>query len=135
MKILLDTNICIYLIKKRPATLAERFSRYELGDIGVSSITAAELAFGAEHSQQVDQNRRALQKFLLPLVITPFDQRAALAYGRVRAALEAAGQPIGPLDTLIGAHAVALDVALVTHNVREFCRIPELRTEDWGDAL
>ncbi|MFQ5743003.1 MAG: type II toxin-antitoxin system VapC family toxin [Acidobacteriota bacterium] len=133
MKVLLDTDICIYIIKRSPAAILERFAGYEVGDLGLSSITVAELAFGVDKSRHVEQNRRALQQFLLPLTVAPFDHRAALTYGRVRAGLEASGLPIGPLDTLIGAHAVALDVALATHNVREFSRIPELRIERWGD--
>ncbi len=133
MKVLLDTDICIYIIKKRAAAILERFAGYEIGDIGISSITVAELAFGVDKSRHVEQNRRALQQFLLPLTVAPFDHRAALTYGRVRAGLEAAGRPIGPRDTLIGAHAVALDVVLATHNAREFSRIPDLRIERWGD--
>ena len=131
MKYLLDTNICIYLIKQQPAAVLQRFSQHEVGEIGISSITVAELFFGVEKSQQATQNRQALAQFLLPLILVPFEAQAALAYGKVRAALEAQGQPIGPLDTLIGAHALSLDVTLVTNNTREFNRIAGLSVENW----
>jgi len=98
----------------------------------LSSITIAELSFGVAKSQHVERNREALQQFLLPFTIAPFDHRAAVAYGRVRADLEGSGRPIGPLDTLIGAHAVALGVILATNNVREFSRIDGLVVEGWG---
>ena len=132
MRVLLDTDICIYLIKQKSARIIERLSRYEVGEIGLSSITVAELSFGVAKSRHVERNREALQQFLLPFTLAPFDHRAAVAYGRVRASLERAGRPIGPLDTLIGAHAVALGVVLATNNVREFARIDGLVVEGWG---
>ena len=134
MNCLLDTNICIYLIKRRPAQVLQRFEAYTVGDIGISSITVAELQFGVEKSRHVAQNRRALEQFLLPLTIVDFDYRAALSYGRIRAALELRGTPIGSLDMLIAAHALSLEVVLVTNNTREFARIPELQVVNWvGD--
>ena len=111
--------------------MLRRFEEYEVGEIGVSSVTAAELSYGAEKSAAVEQNREALSRFLLPLEVLAFGDEAAAAYGRVRAALEKAGTPIGPLDTLIAAHAVGLGVTLVTNNVREFSRVPGLELEDW----
>lgn len=131
MNVLLDTNMCIYLIKERPPEVLRRFEEYTVGDVGVSSITAAELHFGARKSQRPAQNEQALEQFLLPLDILEFDYDAAVAYGRVRVMLERQGTPIGPLDTLIAAHAISLDLTLVTNNVREFERVPDLRLDNW----
>ena len=131
MILLLDTNICIRLIRSRSPRMARRFEDYVVGDVGVSSVTVAELQFGVEKSRRQEENRRALEQFLLPLEIAGFDEDAAVSYGRVRAGLAARGTPIGPLDTLIAAQAVALGVTLVTSNVGEFSRVPGLRVEDW----
>jgi len=131
MKFLLDTNICIYLIRKEPVAILQKFNAYTVGEIGISSITVAELQFGIQKSRYVSQNHRALEQFLVPLIIADFDHCAAAAYGSIRAQLEAQGQPIGPLDTLIAAHALSLNVTLVTHNTREFSRIPALDVIDW----
>jgi tRNA(fMet)-specific endonuclease VapC len=131
LKRLLDTNVCIHVIRRRPPKVLRRFEQYEVGEVGVSSVTAAELSYGAEKSVAPEQNREALGAFLLPLEILAFGEEAAAAYGHVRAALEKAGTPIGPLDTLIAAHAVGLGVTLVTNNVREFSRVPGLELEDW----
>lgn len=131
MKYLLDTNICIYLIKRKLAQVLAKYTKYAPEDVGVSSITAAELLFGVEKSLHVEQNRKALEQFLLPLTIWSFNTEAALAYGKVRRSLESKGQPIGPLDTLIAAHALALQVVLVTNNVREFQRVDGLILENW----
>lgn len=134
MILLLDTNICIYLIKKHPTEVLRRFEEYEVGDIGISSITAAELHFGAQKSQQPDKNLQALEQFLLPLAVVPFGGEAVIAYGRLRAHLEKQGTPIGSLDTLIAAHALGLDLTLVTNNLREFERVPDLKVENWVAA-
>ena len=131
MKVLLDTNTCIYLIQRRPQEVRERFERYAVGEVGLSSITVSELQYGVEKSRRVEQNRAALMQFLLPLVIADFDYEAAVVYGRVRAELERLGTPMGPLDTLIAAHALSLDVTLVTNNEREFSRVSDLRVENW----
>lgn len=129
---LLDTNICIYLIKRKPPEVLERLRAHPPGEIGLSSITVAELEFGVHKSQRREQNRRALEQFLLPFVLVPFGEEAAAVYGRVRAGLERAGTPIGPLDTLIGAHALQLKVTLVTNKEKEFARVPGLRTSNWA---
>lgn len=131
MKVLLDTNTCIYLIRQRPPEVLRRFEEHTVGDIGVSSVTAAELYFGAEKSRRPDQNRRALGQFLLPLEVAGFGHEAAAAYGGIRATLERQGTPIGSLDTLIAAHAVSLNVTLVTNNTREFARVPGLELDNW----
>lgn len=103
----------------------------QVGQVGLSSITLAELEFDAAKSQRRTQARAALSEFLLPLEVAPFDEAAAEVYGTVRAALERKGRPIGPLDTLIAAHALALGSVLVTNNTREFRRVPGLAVEDW----
>jgi tRNA(fMet)-specific endonuclease VapC len=101
-----------------------------VGDVGISSITAAELAFGRELNRS-ERNRRVVERALEALMIAPFDLAAARAYGEVRAALQNLGTPIGPLDMLIAGHAISLDVPLATNNLREFRRVPGLRVENW----
>jgi tRNA(fMet)-specific endonuclease VapC len=134
MKCLLDTNICIYVIKKKPVQALHQFSAYSVGELGVSAITAAELWYGAEKSQRPQENREALAQFLLPLVLVAFDDRAAMVYGEIRAALEGAGKLIGPMDMLIAAQAVSLGVVLVTNDVTEFSRVPGLVVENWVEG-
>lgn len=131
MKYLLDTNICIQIIRRKPAALLARLTALPVGDVGLSTITAAELHVGVQKSREPARNAEALALFLVPLEIAAFDFAAAEAYGRVRAALESAGNPIGPLDTLIAGHAISLDITLVTDNVAEFRRVPHLRIENW----
>ncbi|MEJ5198050.1 MAG: type II toxin-antitoxin system VapC family toxin [Anaerolineae bacterium] len=131
MRFLLDTDICIYLIRHKPAGLLRKLTAQPIGDVGVSSITVAELQYGVQRSSRPEQNAEALTLFLLPLVVADFDYRAAEAYGRIRARLESNGTPIGPLDTLIAAHAASLNATLITNNVAEFSRVPELRIENW----
>lgn len=133
MKYLLDTNICIYLIKKKPVSVIHRFDEYPVGDIGISSITVAELSFGVQKSQRRKQNQAALLQFLSPLVIADFNSDAAFSYGHIRAELERRGTPIGSLDTLIAGHAASMNVILVTNNEQEFSRVPGLIVENWID--
>ena len=128
--ILLDTNICIYIINMRPPEVLARFREYRLGEIGVCSVVAAELAYCVAKSRSA-RNRSALEMFLAPLEVLPFDEAAVWAYGDLRASLEREGQPIGALDTMIAAHALSVDAPLVTHNTREFARVPGLRLENW----
>jgi tRNA(fMet)-specific endonuclease VapC len=128
---LLDTNTCIYLIRRRPKEALQRFERFEVGEVGVSVITISELRYGVEKSTRPEQNLRALQQFLLPLEVLDFGLEATVSYGRVRASLEERGTPIGPLDTLIAAHALSLGATLVTNNTREFERVSGLQIEDW----
>ena len=130
MKWMLDTDTCIAIIKKHPTAL-KKLRGKSIGQVGISSITLGELAFGAAKSSRRQNALDALDEFLLPLEIAAFDDRVALRYGDLRASLERRGKPIGPLDTLIGSHAHALDLILVTHNTREFSRIDGLRLEDW----
>lgn len=131
MKYMLDTNICIGLIRQNSPALVERLTACNPGEAGVSSITIAELAYGAQTSSQVQRNMMALEQFLLPFEMADFDQRASLAYGAIRAMLTRVGKLIGAMDMLIGAHALSLDVTLVTNNTTEFQRIPNLKLEDW----
>jgi len=131
MKYLLDTNICIYLIKKKPLSVVARFNENSVGDIGVSSITVAELSYGVQKSQRQTQNQEAILQFLSPLVIAEFDTNAAFSYGQIRAELERQGTPIGSLDTLIAGHAASMNVTLVTNNIREFSRVHGLIVENW----
>ena len=131
MRYLLDTNICIQIIRRKPSELLSRLTALPMGDVGLSTITAAELHVGVQKSRDPARNAEALTMFLLPLEIADFGYAAAEAYGRIRATLEAAGTPIGPLDTLIAGHAVSLNTVLVTDNVAEFSRVPGLRIENW----
>lgn len=133
MRILLDTNICIYIIKNKPPEVRSRFQQYDIGDIGVSTITVAELEYGVKKSAAVERNQKALETFLLPLEFLDFDHPAAQAYGDIRAALERNGTPIGGMDMLIAAQAQAHDLLLVTRNLREFQRVQGLRCESWAE--
>lgn len=131
MKVMLDTNICIYLIKQQPPAVIERFLSHPVGDIGISSVTVAELAYGVSKSRHPGKNRHALEQFLAPIEVAAFDQAVAWSYGRLRAQLEAKGTPIGSMDMLIAAHALSLGVRLVSNNLREFQQVPGLRLENW----
>ena len=128
--ILLDTNICIYIINAKPPEVLARFHRFRLGEIGLSSVVAAELAYGVAKSGS-ERNRSALEMFLAPLKLIAFDEPAIWAYGKLRADLEQRGQSIGSLDTLIAAHALSMNAILVTNNTREFSRVPRLQLENW----
>ena len=131
MKYLLDTNICIALIRQRSAGLLQRLTALEPGEVGLSSITLAELFYGAAKSSQTEQNLAALEQFLLPLELVNFDESAATACGQIRAGLERDGKVIGSMDMLIAAHALSLNAILVTNNTKEFGRVSDLLLEDW----
>ena len=131
MKLMLDTNICIYIIKQQPVAVLKRFLEYQIGDIGISSITLSELRYGVAKSTHKEKNTKALDEFITPLEVVSFDEEAAHIYGDIRASLEKAGTPIGAMDMLIAAHAVSLGIPLVTNNTREFVRIPTLNIIDW----
>ncbi|WP_192821745.1 type II toxin-antitoxin system VapC family toxin [Rufibacter sp. LB8] len=132
MEYLLDTNICIYIIKKKPVMVLGRFRGLELGSVGISTITLAELEYGIRKSANPLKNKEALNQFLVPLDIIDFDYNATIEYGKVRADLEKLGTPIGPLDTLIAAHALSLKVTLVTNNEKEFSWVQGLKIENWA---
>jgi len=131
MKYMLDTDICIGLIRQKSEQLIQRLTKCVPGDVCVSSITVAELVYGVKKSGRIEQNMSALEQFLLPLEISAFEQRAAIACGALRAYLEQQGNSIGSMDMLIGSHALSLGVILVTNNTREFQQIPDLKLEDW----
>jgi tRNA(fMet)-specific endonuclease VapC len=131
VKLMLDSNTCIFVIRRQPAVVLHRLLRCEVGDVGISSITLAELRFGAAKSRHSEKITQALDEFVVPLEVAPFDENAALAYGDIRHDLEKAGTPVGAMDMLIAAHAVSLGAVLVTNNTREFGRIPRLEVVDW----
>lgn len=133
MTYMLDTNICIYIMKKRPENVLQRFKKEIDSEICISSITLAELEYGMKHSSDPERNEQALLKFLAPLTILPFDERAAYEYGGIRDQLQKKGTPIGPLDMLIAGHAKAEKLILVTNNMREFERVPSLELENWAE--
>lgn len=130
---MLDTDICIALIKRQPPELIAKLRKHKPGEVAISAITQAELHFGVSKSAQPEKNRAALDQFLLPLEVLTFDEIAAECYGQVRATLESAGTPIGPLDTLIASHALSINATIVTNNVREFSRVRGLRVQNWMD--
>jgi len=130
----LDTNTCIYLLKDSFPKLSARYLALPPDRFAVPAMVVAELYFGAEKSDRAQLVRARLAAFLEPLNILPFDERAAMRYAETRAALEKAGIPIGPEDLVIGATALANACALITHNTREFGRIPGLLVEDWTRA-
>ena len=128
---MLDTNICIYIIKKNADQVIQRLLQIPILNIAISSITLSELEFGVEKSLYKKQNRIALTDFISPLNILPYDDNAALEYGKIRAFLEKNGTPIGSLDMLIAGHAKAINYTLVTNNEKEFSRITGLSIENW----
>ena len=132
MRLLLDTDICIYAINQHRPEALRRLRRHAVGEVGISAITYAELRYGVENSVDARRNLERLERFLLPLEILPFDTEAGRHYGHVRTALKRAGRIIGANDLLIAAHALALGVTLVTNNVREFERVEGLRVERWA---
>lgn len=133
MRFLLDTNICIYIIKRKPPKVLKKFQTLDISDLGISSITVAELEYGVYKSQRQEQNRVALSQFLIPLEVIPFDERATQTYGQIRSQLERQGIVIGSMDMLIASVAISLGLILVTNNARELSRIPGLVIENWVD--
>ena len=132
MKYLLDTNICIYVINEKPKKVLRKFEQYPVHEFGISSITHAELQYGVAKSKHKDTNQNALDEFLLPLTILPFyGERLVACYGEIRSLLESKGKTIGPLDMLIAAHALSLDLTIISNNIKEFSRIPNLKYENW----
>jgi tRNA(fMet)-specific endonuclease VapC len=132
MKFMLDTNTCIYIIKRKPADVIKRFKRTEISQIGISSITLSELSYGVSKSSRPEQNQIALTQFIAPLEILPYGDDAAKYYGELRAHLEKQGTLIGSLDMLIAAHALSIACTLVTNNEKEFMRIPNLKIDNWA---
>ncbi|NOZ74566.1 MAG: type II toxin-antitoxin system VapC family toxin [FCB group bacterium] len=128
---LLDTNICIYLIKKQPLAVLEKLMENTPAEIGISSITVAELEYGVQKSRFRTKNQTALMMFLQPFEIFPFTSESAIQYGIIRNRLEREGSIIGAMDLLIAAQALELDRILVTNNEREFKRVPNLKIQNW----
>ena len=133
MTYMLDTNICIYVMKNRPEKVLERFKKELNNGMCISSVTLAELEYGMKNSSNPAKNEQSLLKFLFPLSILPFGTAAASKYGEIRTYLQKQGTPIGPLDMLIAGHARAEGLILVTNNIREFERVPGLELENWVD--
>ena len=134
MTYLLDTDTCIYIIKRRPRSVIERFEgEVDIRNAGVSSITVAELHFGAEKSGFGERSLRALSLFLSSMTVYLFGETTAPAYARLRAGLERQGTSVGLSDTLIAAHALSLNATLVINNTREFPRVPDLPLENWAE--
>jgi len=128
---MLDTNICVYLIKHNPLQVRAQFEKRRPGDVLLSSIVLAELMYGVSKSQYKERNLAALEMFLMPLDVVPFDAHATGIYGDIRADLERLGQVIGGNDLFIAAHALGLNATLVSNNLKEFSRVPNLSLENW----
>ncbi|RAQ39798.1 VapC toxin family PIN domain ribonuclease [Arthrospira sp. O9.13F] len=131
MKFLLDTNICIYVIKQKPLRVKERLQTIDTTEVGLSIITLAELEYGAAKSQNPQRNRETLTRFRLPFQIVGFSPEDAQKFGEIRATLERRGQPIGSYDLLIASQAVTRGLILVTNNIKEFSRVDGLNLENW----
>ena len=131
MMYMLDTDLCIYIINKKTAGLHKKLNQH-VGHVCISSITLAELFFGAANSKRREANLAEVLEFVGNLSVLPFDETAAMEYGQARAALQQAGRLIGPNDLLIAAHALGVDATLVTNNVKEFSRVKGLRIENWA---
>jgi tRNA(fMet)-specific endonuclease VapC len=132
IRYLLDTNICIYIMNRRPIEIIQKFKQFNVGDIGISTITVSELKYGAVKSKNPKLNIQRVEEFLAPLEILPYDHNAADSYGEIRHNLETKGEVIGSLDMLIAAHALSKDIILVTNNEKEFLRVINLRIENWS---
>jgi tRNA(fMet)-specific endonuclease VapC len=131
MSYLLDTDVCIAIINRRSSQVISRLQICEPGTVALSTISVAELRFGAEKSQAAAKNHQALDQFLLAFEIKQFDELSAIAYGVIRSDLQKKGTPIGPLDTLIAAQSLAHELILVTNNLSEFSRVKNLNVETW----
>ncbi len=131
MKYMLDTNTCIYIIKRKPVEVIDRFRQFQISQVRFSSITLSELEYGVIKSSKPEQNHLALAQFLAPIEILPYDNGAAQHYGELRLYLEKHGTPIGSLDMLIAAHALSTGCILITNNVKEFERVPNLKINNW----
>ena len=132
MKYMLDTNICIYIIKEKPKKVFDKFHTLNIGDIFISSIALAELEYGVEKSNYTERNRLALAGFLSSIEILSFSEKAAGEYGKIRVNIERKGNIIGAYDLMIGAHALSENITLVTNNMKEFKRIPNLSLQNWA---
>lgn len=132
MRYMLDTNICIFIIRNKPPQVLEQLKAKHAAGLAISAITLAELEHGVAASAYPERNALALMQFMAIAVCLPFTHRAAAEYGRIRADLQRRGTPIGALDMLIAAHAKSEGLTLVTNNTREFNRVAGLSLEDWA---
>jgi len=132
IRYMLDTNVCVGLLRSSKRSNVRRIRLHNLNELCLSVITLAELLYGVSKSTDQARNEKAVVDFCAALEIAPFDSDAAAAYGQIRSQLERRGQSIGPLDTLIAAHALAMDVTLITNNARDFQRVSNLRIENWS---
>jgi tRNA(fMet)-specific endonuclease VapC len=130
-RFLLDTNICIYIHRRRPGKVLARFQKLEPGDAAISVITWGELLYGAEKSKQRKKALEILAEFKTFVPVLPIPESAGNTYGIIRASLESMGQPIGNNDLWIAAHAKAAGLTIVTNNEREFRRIAGLKVQNW----
>ena len=128
---MLDTNICIYIIKKRPLSLLDKFNRIPKNNLCISVVTYAELQYGVERSSSKKMNQDIVDDFVSHLAVLSWDMNAAQRYGKIRTALEEKGTPIGNMDLLIAAHALSQKCTLVSNNLREFHRLKDLESENW----
>ena len=131
MRRTLDTNICSYVLRRHPASMLERFASLDRGQVWLSAIVAAELRFGAAKLASI-RFSAAVEAWLAGFDVRPWPAEATRHYANIRTALERAGQPIGNMDLLIAAHAMAEDSVVVTNNAREFLRVPGLAVEEWS---
>lgn len=131
MMYMLDTNICIYIIKQKPKSVIDKLKKMKNVNICISSITYSELLYGAEKSSNIAKNLLALTMFLSNIEILSYDESASIDYGIIRSKLEKQGKIIGPLDMLIAAHAKSLNITLVSNNLKEFERVDGLKLENW----
>lgn len=134
MRYLLDTNTCIFALRNKPPVVRERIRQCPAGEIGVSIITVAELRYGADKCEHPEAEHSKVSKFLLQVETLDFGPLAAEAFGGIRADLERRGEPIGPFDMLLAAHALSEGLIFVTHNTSEFQRVKGLQLEDWFES-
>ena len=132
IKLMLDTNMCIYIIKQKPKKVINNFKKLSFSEVGISSIVLSRLEYGVVKSTKPTQNRLALTQFLAPLEMLPYDDIAAFYYGKLHAHLQKMGTPIGSLDMLIAAHTLSVGCSLVTNNASEFQRVPRLKILNWA---
>ncbi len=133
LKYMLDTNICIFTVKNRPAHMREVFNRHH-GQMCISAVSLMELIYGAEKSASPERNLAVVEGFAARLDVLPYDEIAASHTGQLRAELAKSGTPIGPYDQMIAGHARSRGLIIVTNNRREFNRVPGLRVEDWATS-
>lgn len=133
LRYLLDTNICIYIIKQKPESVLNKFEQMEVGEVGMSIITYGELIYGAQKSHHSKKSLFLLDELTGLIPSLPMPTQAAKLYGEIRSKLEKQGKPIGANDLWIAAHALALELTIVTNNVKEFSRVPNLELENWVD--